>query len=123
MTGVILTVHVVHYPLFLEVGAEQFPSYHQGHMRRIIWVVGPVMLVEVALTVALVALMPSSLTITGLVLLAVIWAVTGLVHVPQHSRLQEGYDPDLIRTTSRSNGIRTMLWVLRSGLAFALLVL
>lgn len=48
MTGVIWTVQIVHYPLFAGVGPDRFLDYARAHTARIIRLVAPVMLVELA---------------------------------------------------------------------------
>ena len=35
MVGLIWTIHVVHYPLFAEVGAENYVDYQSAHVERI----------------------------------------------------------------------------------------
>ena len=46
MTGLIWFVQFVHYPLFADVEAEQFTTYHKRHMDTTGWAVGPAMMVE-----------------------------------------------------------------------------
>ena len=53
MTGLIWFVQVVHYPLFGNVGDEQFKTYEELHQRLTTWVVVPAMLVEIATAVLL----------------------------------------------------------------------
>ncbi|MCS3861544.1 hypothetical protein GGP86_001322 [Salinibacter ruber] len=46
MFGVILIVQRVHYPLFHYVRAADYEAFQAAHMRRITWIVGPAMAVE-----------------------------------------------------------------------------
>lgn len=126
MVGLIWVIQLVHYPLFARVGHAEFALYEREHMRRIGWIVGPVMLVELATSIGLVVRMipgvDARLAWTGLVLVALIWASTAAVQAPTHARLANGKDERLIRRLVLSNWLRTVLWSLRGGIAMAMLV-
>jgi len=53
MVGIIWFVQIIHYPLFGHLAHEAAASYAYEHQRRTGWVVGPVMLVEMATAVLL----------------------------------------------------------------------
>lgn len=126
MTGVIWTVQVVHYPLFLRVGAEAFADYEAAHCRRITFVVMPLMLLEVAASVLLLASattpMLRGLAATGLLLLALLWTSTFALQVPCHRRLERGFDAPAVRRLVATNWLRTVGWTLRAALAVELLL-
>jgi hypothetical protein len=125
MTGVIWFVQIVHYPLFDRVGRDGFAEYEAEHARRTTWVVAPVMLVEAAAAVLLVATRPADLPAswvwTGLALLAGIWLSTAVLQVPRHAALSAGFDAAALRMLVGSNWIRTAAWSVRGGLALAML--
>jgi hypothetical protein len=118
----------VHYPLFLQVGAEHFASYETAHANRTTFVVAPLMLVELATSLLLLfpALRPSVVgdlgAWSGIVLVGVIWISTGLVQVPLHNELHAGYSAAVIGRLVTTNWIRTVAWTLRMGLVFSWLV-
>ncbi len=122
MTGIIWFVQVVHYPLFASVGADGFVRYEALHATRTGWVVAPLMLVELATSLALLApsLRPANVSATlawlaaGLV--GVIWLSTGLLQVPLHNRLAQGFDAELVARLVATNWIRTVAWTARSGI-------
>lgn len=122
MTGLIWFVQVVHYPLLARLGEAYFLPYHRMHCERTGYVVGPLMLVELAAAAALVYLLaPGSPARTaawaGLLLLGVIWASTALVQIPQHNRLGAlGPDPATLAALVRGNWLRTVAWTLRAAL-------
>lgn len=119
LVGLIWTVQVVHYPLFARVGAAAWAGYHVEHSARITWLVGPMMLAEVGLALALVALAPPerrALAWACAALVGVVWAVTALVSVPLHGRLAAGPDAALLAALVRSNQARTAAWTLRGAL-------
>ena len=123
MIGVIWFVQVVHYPLLAMVGRDGYPAYQAEHQRRTGIAVAPPMLLELA-TGAWLALRPSpflpaSAAWTGLALLAVVWLSTFLLQVPQHRRLERGFDAAAHRRLVRGNWIRTVAWTLRGILLLA----
>lgn len=123
--GVILVIQFVHYPLFRLVGTGTYAAYQSAHMTRITWIVLPAMTVELLTAIALVAWQPLGLPAwqawTGLGLVLLIWASTGLVQTPLHQALTAGFDPDAHRRLVTTNGIRTVAWTLRAGLVLWML--
>jgi hypothetical protein len=116
---VIWFVQIVHYPLFGRVGAANFRAYEREHARRTGWVVGPAMVVELALALALTT-RGGALVWAGLALLAVIWASTAFVQVPLHRRLEQEADTAAQRSLVRTNWIRTAAWTARAVIAMAI---
>jgi hypothetical protein len=113
MVGLIWFVQIVHYPLFAAVGKEEFKEFEQAHQRLTTWVVAPVMLLELATAVALVALIPpvqQALSWMGLFLLAVVWISTWLLQVPAHTALAAGFTLEAHRRLVITNWIRTIAW-------------
>ncbi len=124
MVGLILFVQIVHYPLMARVGSGGYRAYQEAHMRRTTWVVAPLMLAELASAVLLVAMLGVSrypLTVTGLVLLALIWGSTVALQVPSHNALIRGFDPRAHRRLVATNWVRTVLWSVRGVLACVLI--
>ena len=126
MVGVIWIVQVVHYPLFADVGTDQFSTYEQKHQRQITWIVGPLMLVEAATAVALVRWPPAGVAMwmpwTGAGLLLIIWISTAAVQAPLHASLSRGFDGETHRRLVQTNWIRTVAWSAR-GVMASLMVL
>ncbi len=123
MIGIIWFVQVVHYPLMALAGREEYPAYQAAHSRRTTIVVMPPMLLEMGTGVWL-ALRPSpyfpaAAAWTGLALLAVVWGATFFLQVPEHGRLERGFDPGAHRRLVRGNWIRTVAWTLRGILVLA----
>lgn len=121
MAGLVWFVQLVHYPLFAHVGRDGFARYELEHTRRTTWLVAPLMLVEAATALALLAADPSALTVAGAALLGVVWLSTALVQVPLHGRLERGFDAGAHRRLVRSNAVRTSAWTGRAAIALALL--
>ncbi len=122
MTGLIWFVQVVHYPMFASVGADAFAAYAQRHSSLTGWVVGPVMLIELATAIALVAdtSVPRWMSWTGAALLAAVWLSTALLQVPRHAELARGFDPVAHGSLVATNWIRTIGWSLRALLSMGM---
>ena len=122
LVGLIWTIQVVHYPLFARVGTAEFVEYQHRHMRRITWVVAPLMFAELGAASLLFLMMPSNpLAVAGVSLVAVIWLSTALIQVPCHNRLVDGFDEQSHRKLVNSNWIRTVAWTIRGVLSLAML--
>jgi hypothetical protein len=121
LVGLILTVQLVHYPLFAKVGAGCFADYQHEHARRITWLVVPLMTAELALAAGLVLAPPPALppwsAWLGLALAAAIWLSTFFAQVPQHAVLARGFDARAHAALVRGNWLRTCCWLARGALA------
>jgi hypothetical protein len=116
MAGVSWLVSLVVYPAFLLVGEGEWARYHEAHTQRITPVVLPGMVVELG-TSGWIALappvdgVPTGLAWAGLALAVASWALTGLVAVPDHGRLERGGpDERIARRLIRGHHLRTLAW-------------
>jgi hypothetical protein len=117
LVGLIWTIQLVHYPLFAQVGRENFIAYHRSHMQRVGWVVGPLMLVEICSGAWIVwSGCRDVWVLASLLPLALIWLSTWRVQIPLHLQLAEGFDPKAHQRLVATNWWRTAAWTLR-GLA------
>ena len=122
MCGIIWWVQVVHYPMFSSIGAEEFVSYHTRNVQRTTMVVGPVMLGEAFLALALVYLLTAQSVLgfawVGMGLLGVVWGTTAFCSVPAHGILSEGFDSAAHDRLVMTNWIRTLGWTARLFIAW-----
>ncbi|OLV19884.1 hypothetical protein [Deinococcus marmoris] len=127
LVGLILTIQLVHYPLFSRVGAEGYAAYQREHVTRITWLVAPLMLAELATGAALVLRPPTFVSAAsaglGLGLIILIWVSTALIQSPVHGRLTTGFDAALHARLVTTNWLRTVLWLLRGVLVSGWLLL
>ena len=127
MTGLSWFVQVVHYPLFDGVGAAEFARYAHRHSQRTTWVVMPVMLIELAATIALLTLpraqptIPAWMPWAGAGLLAVVWLSTFLLQVPRHEELASGFQTAAYSRLVATNWIRTAAWTGRGILSMLMI--
>ena len=124
MTGLIWFVQIVHYPLFAMVDSQSFAPYHDAHTRLTAWAVGMPMVVEAATALVLLKRRPRgpSFELVGAssVTLAMVWASTWLLQVPQHRILASGFNDTVHSFLVDSNWTRTCGWTLRSLLVLAI---
>lgn len=125
MVGLILFVQIVHYPLMARVGTEHFGAYESGHTFRTGLLVIPLMVTELASALWLAAIPAAAedrvVALAGLGLLAIIWSSTAFLQAPAHHRLTKGFNASVHRKLVRTNWIRTVSWIARIPVAFALL--
>jgi hypothetical protein len=123
LLGLIWTIQVLHYPLFEKVGRDEFTAYHEQHMARITWVVGPLMLAEVASAGWLFFCGERSvLFLVSLAALVLVWASTAVSQIPLHRKLAQGFCPATLDHLVRANWWRTIAWTVR-GLCLAALLI
>ena len=112
MTGVIWLVQILIYPNFKNVGNAEFEKFHDFHMNRITWVVGPVMVLELATGTWLLVKFQSSFFLWNFISILLLWFLTALVNVPTHKNLT--YQNLLSKTNLVSkNWPRTIIWTFR----------
>lgn len=124
MTGVIWVIQLVHYPLFALVGDRGYTDYQAQHMKRITWLVGPLMTLELCSSLQLFQVAPArhvQLTFVGLILLGAIWLSTATLQVPAHTKLTVAWDEEAHKRLVWSNWLRTALWSARALIALSLL--
>ena len=123
LVGLIWMVQVVHYPLFSDVGKQHYEVYQQKHQERITWIVGPTMVLELLLAMALISFRPEQgdvnliLAWVGLALVVSVWLTTAFVSVPCHSRLSVGFDESAHQWLVGSNWLRTFGWTAKGLIA------
>ena len=114
MTGLGFLVHFVAYPLFSDVGQNEFVQYHAGWSTRITPVVFVPMSIELLTAAALVLKPPpgstSAIAAIGLAMAGITWLSTAFLQVPAHSRLATGFDASAHRKLVRSSWVRTLAW-------------
>lgn len=115
LVGLILTIQLVHYPLFSGVGAAGYAAYQRAHVVRVTWLVAPLMLAELGTGVALLVAPPPTVSAAsaafGLALIAVIWLSTAFVQSPTHQRLGAEFSQAEHARLVRTNWVRTLLWL------------
>ncbi len=110
MAAVSWLILVCTYPDFARWRREGFPEAHENYTRRVGWVVGPLLILQMAGHLADAVLGGSW---AGPALVFAVWGLTAFWSVPCHRRLQaEGPDSPALAGLIRSHRWRTLLWTL-----------
>ena len=125
MFGVIWFAQIVHYPLFGRVGTDAFTDYQNANLRRTVFVVIPLQMVELFTGLLLVWRVPLGIlpiqAWTNLILIGITWISTFTLQVPRHMKLASGFDKKTQDILVSSNWIRTVAWSIRGGIVFWML--
>lgn len=108
MAGVAWIILFCTYPDFARWRAEGFAAAHEAYTRRVGWVVGPLLLAQMA-GHGLSAWLTGGFL--GVSLVFVAWGLTGLWSVPCHRQLQQqGPTSPALAGLLRSHAWRTAIW-------------
>lgn len=114
LVGLIWTIQRVHYPSFSFIEETSYKTFQNFHMKQITFVVGPIMLAEMVISVK--NLINSNFGLIEAInfsLLSIIWISTILWTVPLHNQLLERKDKRIIKKLVKSNLLRSIIWSLR----------
>lgn len=109
MCGVIWVIQLIHYPSFTSIVPDQFLQFHTQHTMAMGLIAGPVMVIELMVAMWLLTMKTDVFSVTHLVLVIALWALTFLVSVPLHNKLAQGYDLQIITSLIKTNWPRTIL--------------
>lgn len=113
--GLIWVIQLVHYPAFEFVDSQNFLAFHQHHTSAITFIVMPLMLIELGLSIYLGQHYQwNTVYLIPLLLVLIIWLSTFFIQVPLHNTLGNGKDSDLIQKLVNTNWIRTILWTIKA---------
>ena len=123
MCGLIWVIQLVHYPSFLMLDKKMFVRFEDFHSRRITWIVGPAMLIEIFVAALIVRISVYHFAAwLNLLSVVALWFSTWLLSIPCHKKLMDGFDEKTIARLVVTNWPRTFLWSLRTIiLAYALI--
>ena len=113
MMGIIIVTQIVSYPMFLNVNKQNFTTFHSEYVKRITSIVMPIMILELAISVALFFMFDGILAAVCLITLILIFISTGLIQVPIHGSIEKFADSNLFLKLIRTNWIRTVLWFIK----------
>jgi len=102
--SLIWLVQLLIYPAF-KLRTENFTECMAHHQNRISWVVIPLMITEVMVTV-----LQKNLVLIGIV--SFIWISTAFIQVPLHKKLLNN-STEQVDWLIQSNWIRTILWTVK----------
>lgn len=104
-------VQCIIYPSFRHLRADIFRDWHAGYQRRVSWIIGPILLLQMFFVSQEAIDAPSSYSLIRLVLLAICWLITACVSVPLHRKIERGDAREQsIERLIQSNWFRTVTW-------------
>ena len=115
MVGVSLITHFVTYPSFKLIKSSLFSEFHKSYTNRMLFIVAPVMILELISSLFLVIfdVSDNNTEIGLLISLILIWFVTFFIIVPIHNKLTVNYNKDLNQKLIKYNGLRTIFWIIK----------
>ncbi|MEL7222231.1 MAG: hypothetical protein AAGJ93_12985 [Bacteroidota bacterium] len=113
LTVLIWIVQLVVYPGFCYYSEANIKRWHPKYTLQITYIVLPLMVSQLGVSVYLAFQQTASVTIINLALVLATWLVTFLVSVPLHAAIDKELDSTLARKKLvQTNWIRTILWTL-----------
>ncbi len=120
MVGMIWTIHLVHYPLFAEVGPESYVNFQSEHVERIgRLLLAPWLIEGVTLLVLLWFVLAGKRReiaipiLVSAVAMAVVLVISGFWSAPAHGDLADGFDAVVHDRLMAANLIRALAWSIR----------
>ena len=113
MIGVSLITHFVTYPSFEFIPSKTFAGFHSAYSKKMLFLVGPVMLLEFLCTSILTVVSFNLESFIPFLTVVLIWLTTFFLIVPRHNKLGLTYNYKLNKKLIKYNGYRTLLWVFK----------
>ena len=114
LLGLILVIHFVHYKSFNFIDIEKFVEFHKFHTKNISFLVIPLMIIEVVISIIICYFYFSILSLINLSLVALIWITSFLLQVPSHNKLSTGKSITEIEKLVSGNVFRVYLWFFKA---------
>ena len=102
---------ILSYPLLLKLGISDFYNYYNSYTKRISFIVIPLMIFEVLLSINLNITLNNFYLSASNILLFVVWGSTFFIQVPIHNKLSSNHSYVLINKLIYTNWIRTIAWI------------
>jgi len=112
MLVLIWLVQIIIYPGMHGWDKPSFARLHRNYSMRISLIVGPLILIQSACAAKQMIQTPDLVSISQLLLIASVLAVTALISVPLHRRLSKGYQSREVDRLVNTNWLRTAGWSL-----------
>ena len=107
-------VQIIIYPGMHSWDSDRFALLHREYVRRISFIIVPLIVAQAALALHQVILSPNLITAAQVILIGAVWGMTFFISVPLHKRLSTGYDVQAVTRLTATNWLRTFGWSLIS---------
>ena len=107
----IWVVQLVIYPSFKFYTPHNLISWHRNYTKKITWIVLPLMLSQLVLSIVMLVEVVNVYTVLSLILILLLWGLTFVVFVPLHQAIDCGQgNPFVSQKLVKYNWMRTVLW-------------
>ncbi|MGB5358221.1 MAG: hypothetical protein WBN11_16135 [Eudoraea sp.] len=104
-------IQLIVYPSFLYYSSENLVIWHKKYTLLIAYIVVPLMLLQLGFAIYQITAEISAYTVTGLVMVVLVWIITFLQFVPLHGKISKGItDKTMLLSLVKKNWTRTILW-------------
>ena len=120
LVAISIIVQFIVYPSFNKI-LESFTEYHSRYKKKIFWIVGPVMILEILTSLLLILNELDIYLIPGLIVL-LLWMLTFIYIVPLHKELSKQFQTNKHKKLLKLNFVRTILWALKFFVLIIILI-
>ena len=110
LIAISIMVQFIIYPSFKNYSESTFKSFHSAYTKKMLFIVGPIMILELLSTLYLVIkktfFFPTSIV-------TLIWLITFFLIVPVHQSLNSSFNIRNHKKLLRLNFLRSTFWVLK----------
>ena len=120
LIAISIIVQFIVYPSFNKI-LESFVEYHSRYKKKIFWIVGPVMILEILTSLLMILNEFDVYLIPGLIVL-LLWMLTFIYIVPLHKQLSKQFQTNKHIKLLKLNFVRTILWALKFFVLIIILI-
>ena len=120
LIAISIIVQFIVYPSFNKI-LESFTEYHGRYKKKIFWIVGPVMILEILTSLLMILNEFDIYLIPGLIVL-LLWMLTFIYIVPLHKQLSKQFQTNKHMKLLKLNFVRTILWALKFFVLIIILI-
>ena len=120
LIAISIIVQFIVYPSFNKI-LESFTEYHGRYKKKIFWIVGPVMILEILTSLLMILNEFDIYLIPGLIVL-LLWMLTFIYIVPLHKQLSKEFQTNKHIKLLKLNFVRTILWALKFFVLIIILI-
>lgn len=106
-------IQMIIYPSFIYYKSENLVEWHRKYTPLIAYIVGPLMLFQLGITIFQITNEINLFNIISLAIISLVWISTFLQFVPIHNSISKGrVNKEMLLSLVKKNWIRTALWTL-----------
>ena len=111
LIAISIIVQLVVYPSFKNLKKESFIIFHKNYTKKMLFIVGPIMFLE--LLTSLILVIKFNQSSSSLIPLTFVWLLTFLLIVPVHNKLSSRFQEIEHKKLINLNFFRTIAWIVK----------